>query len=279
MIIESCIGEEQRTLYVSGAFGVDPELPQLLADVLDRDILVVDESHLPAIGAAAMCREVLDGQIDRAAAGPPRAPRAQWRDTVSPAGCSTGGMVRRHRHSSAEHARRSRRRHRTTVPKPLAAPLPQTAYQEYPYDDDPAASLERDPRPRTRDAATAAPTGLIYVSRLLTDRAMEHLRSLGAPAGSARRRRPSRAELEAGIAGASAAVITLTERVDADLLAAAGPQLKVIANVAVGFDNIDLRRGRRCGGDRDQHPRRPRPGHRRPHVRADPRRHPPHHRG
>src|SRR6478752_9038446 len=85
-----------------------------------------------------------------------------------------------------------------------------------------------------------APTGLIYVSRLLTDRAMEHLQSLGAPNRVGAEEPPSRAELEAGIAGASAAVITLTERVDAELLAAAGPQLKVIANVAVGFDNIDL---------------------------------------
>ena len=83
-------------------------------------------------------------------------------------------------------------------------------------------------------------TGLIYVSRLLTDHAMAHLRSLGAPVRVGTEAPPSRAELEAGIAGASAAVITLTERVDADLLAAAGPQLKVIANVAVGFDNIDL---------------------------------------
>ena len=69
---------------------------------------------------------------------------------------------------------------------------------------------------------------------------MAHLRSLGAPVRVGTEAPPSRAELEAGIAGASAAVITLTERVDADLLAAAGPQLKVIANVAVGFDNIDL---------------------------------------
>ncbi len=37
------------------------------------------------------------------------------------------------------------------------------------------------------------------------------------------------------------AIITmLTERVDAELLAAAGPQLKVVANHAVGFDNIDV---------------------------------------
>ncbi|MDQ3405595.1 MAG: D-glycerate dehydrogenase [Actinomycetota bacterium] len=32
----------------------------------------------------------------------------------------------------------------------------------------------------------------------------------------------------------------LTERVDAELLDAAGPQLKIVANYAVGFDNIDV---------------------------------------
>ena len=83
-------------------------------------------------------------------------------------------------------------------------------------------------------------TGTIYVSRLLTDRAMSHLHALGAPLRIGSEAPPDRGELEAGIAGASAAVITLTERIDADLIAAAGPQLKVIANVAVGFDNIDL---------------------------------------
>ena len=83
-------------------------------------------------------------------------------------------------------------------------------------------------------------TGTIYVSRLLTDRAMNHLHALGAPLRIGSEAPPDRGELEAGIAGASAAVITLTERIDADLIAAAGPQLKIIANVAVGFDNIDL---------------------------------------
>jgi lactate dehydrogenase-like 2-hydroxyacid dehydrogenase len=81
---------------------------------------------------------------------------------------------------------------------------------------------------------------MIYLSRLLTDRAMSHLHSLGAPLRVGSEAPPTRSELEAGIAGASAAVITLTERVDAELLAAAGPQLKVIANVAVGYDNVDL---------------------------------------
>lgn len=93
----------------------------------------------------------------------------------------------------------------------------------------------------TATPATARPvTGMIYLSRLLTDRAMSHLHSLGAPLRVGSEAPPTRSELEAGIAGASAAVITLTERVDAGLLAAAGPQLKVIANVAVGYDNVDL---------------------------------------
>ncbi len=41
------------------------------------------------------------------------------------------------------------------------------------------------------------------------------------------------------VAGADALVTLLTERVDAALLDAAGPQLKVVSNVAVGYNNID----------------------------------------
>lgn len=47
------------------------------------------------------------------------------------------------------------------------------------------------------------------------------------------------AELRALVADADALLCTLTDRVDADLLAAA-PRLRAIANYAVGFDNIDL---------------------------------------
>lgn len=82
MIVESCIGSDQRTLYVSGAFGDEPELPQLLADALDRDILVVDESHLPAVGAAAMWSEVLDGRVIDTPSARRVRPRPEWRDTV-----------------------------------------------------------------------------------------------------------------------------------------------------------------------------------------------------
>ncbi|MBG6185642.1 lactate dehydrogenase-like 2-hydroxyacid dehydrogenase, partial [Arthrobacter sp. CAN_A214] len=50
----------------------------------------------------------------------------------------------------------------------------------------------------------------------------------------------SRGELLTRVAGVGAVVSLLTERIDAELLDAAGPQLKAVANVAVGYDNIDV---------------------------------------
>jgi glyoxylate reductase len=50
---------------------------------------------------------------------------------------------------------------------------------------------------------------------------------------------PSRAELLAGVADADALLCLLTDRVDAEVLDAA-PGLRVVANYAVGFDNIDV---------------------------------------
>ncbi|MET0802060.1 MAG: D-glycerate dehydrogenase [Actinomycetota bacterium] len=49
-----------------------------------------------------------------------------------------------------------------------------------------------------------------------------------------------RDELLRVVAGRDAIVTMLTEQVDAAFLAAAGPQLRVVANHAVGFDNVDL---------------------------------------
>lgn len=49
----------------------------------------------------------------------------------------------------------------------------------------------------------------------------------------------SRAELLRGVRGASAIISMLTEKIDAKLLRAAGLQLKIVANFAVGLDNID----------------------------------------
>jgi glyoxylate reductase len=52
-------------------------------------------------------------------------------------------------------------------------------------------------------------------------------------------RPPTRDELAAGLQGKQALLCLLTERVDAELLDAA-PDLRVVANLAVGYDNIDV---------------------------------------
>ncbi len=50
----------------------------------------------------------------------------------------------------------------------------------------------------------------------------------------------SRDELLTMVAGADAIVSLLTEKIDDELLDAAGPQLKSVSNVAVGYNNIDV---------------------------------------
>ncbi|WP_153395077.1 2-hydroxyacid dehydrogenase [Ornithinicoccus halotolerans] len=49
-----------------------------------------------------------------------------------------------------------------------------------------------------------------------------------------------REELLRRVAGADALVTLLTEQVDGELLDAAGEQLRVVANVAVGYNNVDV---------------------------------------
>lgn len=51
---------------------------------------------------------------------------------------------------------------------------------------------------------------------------------------------PAREELLRGAAGAAGLVTTLGDRVDAGVLDAAGPGLRVLANYAAGHDNVDL---------------------------------------
>ena len=52
--------------------------------------------------------------------------------------------------------------------------------------------------------------------------------------------RPPRAEVLQRVSGKDAIICLLTEKIDRELLDAAGPNLRIVANVAVGFDNIDV---------------------------------------
>ena len=49
-----------------------------------------------------------------------------------------------------------------------------------------------------------------------------------------------REALLAKVKGADAILSLLTDKMDGELMDAAGPQLKIIANYAVGYDNINL---------------------------------------
>ena len=52
--------------------------------------------------------------------------------------------------------------------------------------------------------------------------------------------RPPRSEFLKGVSGKDALICLLTEKIDRELLDRAGPNLRIVANVAVGFDNIDV---------------------------------------
>ncbi len=52
--------------------------------------------------------------------------------------------------------------------------------------------------------------------------------------------RPPRPEVLKRVEGKDALICLLTEKVDGELLDTAGPNLRIVANVAVGYDNIDV---------------------------------------
>jgi glyoxylate reductase len=60
-------------------------------------------------------------------------------------------------------------------------------------------------------------------------------------------RPPDRSELLAGARGCSGLLTMLSDQVDEELLAAAGEGLRVVANYAVGYDNVDVHAATRRG--------------------------------
>ena len=80
----------------------------------------------------------------------------------------------------------------------------------------------------------------LVVTRVIPEPALELLREAGELWVSDRDAPLETDDLEAAVSGATAIVTLLHDRVDGDLLDAAGPQLRCVANVAVGYDNIDV---------------------------------------
>ena len=84
----------------------------------------------------------------------------------------------------------------------------------------------------------------IFVTRCIPDSGLKLLRdAFGADAVDVfpHDRVISRDELFAGVKGADALLPILTDPIDGSVMDTAGPQLKVIANYAVGYNNIDVK--------------------------------------
>ncbi len=80
----------------------------------------------------------------------------------------------------------------------------------------------------------------VFVSRIIPDEGLELIRAACDMDLWEDDLPPPRDELLRRVAGVDGALTLLTDRVDDELLDAAGPQLKVVSNYAVGFDNIDV---------------------------------------
>lgn len=85
------------------------------------------------------------------------------------------------------------------------------------------------------------------VTNRLPEPALELLREAGEVRASEARTPLPRRELLELVSGADAVLTMLGDRVDDELLEAAGPGLRCVANVAVGYDNVDLTAAARRG--------------------------------
>jgi|Deesub1362A_J573_1020465.scaffolds.fasta_scaffold02759_8 glyoxylate reductase len=80
----------------------------------------------------------------------------------------------------------------------------------------------------------------VFLTRRLPDGAMRVLEEKFDLTCNPHDRVLTRQELLEGVRGMDGILPLLTDRIDAELLEAAGPQLKIVANYAVGYNNIDL---------------------------------------
>ncbi|RRO18209.1 D-glycerate dehydrogenase [Saccharopolyspora rhizosphaerae] len=80
----------------------------------------------------------------------------------------------------------------------------------------------------------------VVVTRAVPESAVELLREVAEVEVCDQDRPLAPEELREAVNGADGVVAMLHDRIDAELVEAAGEQLRVVANVAVGYDNIDV---------------------------------------
>lgn len=80
----------------------------------------------------------------------------------------------------------------------------------------------------------------VFVTRAIPEKGLELVRDVCDVDLWADELPPSREELLQHVRGVDGLLCLLTDKIDGELMDKAGPQLKVISNHAVGFDNIDV---------------------------------------
>ena len=80
----------------------------------------------------------------------------------------------------------------------------------------------------------------VFVTRLIPEKGFEIIRNFCDVDLWAEELPPRREDLLKHIRGVDGLLCLLTDKIDGEVMDAAGPQLKVISNHAVGFDNIDV---------------------------------------
>ncbi len=80
----------------------------------------------------------------------------------------------------------------------------------------------------------------VFVTRLIPDRGLDVVRNFCDVDIWMDELPPSREALLERVRGVDGLVSLLTDKIDSEVMDAAGPQLKVISNQAVGFDNIEV---------------------------------------
>ena len=88
---------------------------------------------------------------------------------------------------------------------------------------------------------------LVTLTRKLPDSVETRMRELFDAKLNSDDHKFSQDELKAAVAECNVLVPTVTDRIDAEVIAAAGPQLKLIASLGTGVDHIDLKAAREAG--------------------------------
>src|SRR4051795_11442524 len=91
------------------------------------------------------------------------------------------------------------------------------------------------------------PEPIFAATNRLPETATDALREAGELRIDERTEAIPRADLFELVGGADAILTLLHDRVDGELLDAAGPQLRCVANIAVGYDNVDVAAAARRG--------------------------------